>query len=188
MVVEYASKKNEKIADFQLFSLKFDVQYWHNIWRSPITSPATLWELERILEIDVFRCSIHLMSKQVMQSLQSELRKRNALFMIITEVSANGNSRQVMQPPLESELQKWNAIWNGRQVTRLPPQSKLRQQNSICTFIMANRNGRQVTPLLCKVSCGCRMPYVFIPSNEMADRSPGLLRKVSCGSGSPYVC
>jgi len=39
-----------------------------------------------------------------------ELQKRNALYVLITELQANGNGRQVTRPPPQSELRKWNAL------------------------------------------------------------------------------
>ena len=60
----------------------------------------------------------------------------------ITEVPANGNGRQVMQHPLQSELQKRNALCvlitevpvngNGRQITWPPPQSVAVAERLIC--------------------------------------------------------
>ena len=47
---------------------------------------------------DVFRCSVYLSSRPVMWPLQSELQKQNAICIFITEVPANRNSTQVMQP------------------------------------------------------------------------------------------
>jgi len=65
-------------------------------------------------------------------------------YVLVTELQANGNG-------------------NGRQVMRPPPQSELRKQNAISVLItelQANGNGRHVMQLLCKVSCGSGTPYV----------------------------
>ena len=70
-----------------------------------------------------------------------ELWKRNALCVLITEMQANGNNKQVTRPPPQSELRKRNALYvlitelqangNGRQVTRPPLQTELRKRNAI---------------------------------------------------------
>ena len=116
----------------------------------------TRWELERILGIepgDVFRCSVHLISRQVTQlPPQSQLRKRNALCMLITKLQANGNGRHVTRPPPQSELQKRNALSvlktelqaNGKQVTQLPPLIA-EAERVFKTEVPENGNGRQVT-------------------------------------------
>ena len=60
-------------------------------------------------------------------------------------ILANGNGRQVTQPPLQSELWKQNTICvfrmqvqangNGRQVMRPLLQGEFQKQNAICVFI-----------------------------------------------------
>ena len=69
----------------------------------------------------------------------SSAQKRNALCVLITELQANGNGRQVMRPPPQTELPKQNAIrvfimanGNGRKVMWPPPQSELQKRNAIC--------------------------------------------------------
>ena len=141
----------------------------------------TLCELERILGIepgDVFRCSVHLISRQVVwPPPQSELRKRNALCVLITELQANGSGRQVTRPPPQSELLKrktlsvltteLHANGNGRQVTSPPQQSELQKQNALSVLIIevsANRNVRwewqSSHGVRCKVSCRSETPYI----------------------------
>jgi len=61
---------------------------------------------------------------------------------------------------LITELQ---ANGNGRQVTRPRPQSELRKRNALCVLIMelqANGNGGHVTRP--PPHCGSGTPYVFI--------------------------
>jgi len=69
----------------------------------------------------------------------SALWKWNALYLLITELQANGNGRRVMRPPPQTELPKRNAIHvfimangNGRKVMWPPPQSELQKRNAIC--------------------------------------------------------
>jgi len=50
------------------------------------------------------------MAKVTRLPLQSRLYKRNALSVLITELQANGNGRQVMRPPPQSELRKRNTL------------------------------------------------------------------------------
>ena len=71
---------------------------------------------------------------------------------LIMELQANGNGRQVTQPPSQSELHKWNALSvlktelqaNGKQVTQLPPLIA-EAERVFKTEVPENGNGRQVT-------------------------------------------
>jgi len=78
------------------------------------TAGLTLSELETILGIepgDVFRCSFHLISRQVTRPPpQSEMRKRNTLRVVITELQANGNGVHVTRPRLGKNQQCANSF------------------------------------------------------------------------------
>ena len=81
------------------------------------------------------------MSEWAMLVQDRELQKRNALCVLITELQANGNGRQVMRPPPQSELreaERHMCVYNGSagrgQVTRPPPQSELRKRNATYVF------------------------------------------------------
>ena len=81
-------------------------------------------------------------------------QKRNALYMLITELQANGNGKWVMRPPPQSELRKPNTLYvlitelqngNGRQVTRPPPHCGSRTPYVCRTAVLVNGNGGHVT-------------------------------------------
>ena len=67
------------------------------------------------------------MSEWAMLVQDRELQKRNALCVLITELQANGNGRQVMRPPPQSELRKRNATYVFR--TEVPANGKRRKQS-----------------------------------------------------------
>jgi len=72
-----------------------------------VTWPPLQSELRKQNAICVFITEVQ---AQTGHAASSALWKRNALCVFRTELPVNGNSRQVTQPPLQTELQKRNAI------------------------------------------------------------------------------